>query len=58
MIGSNIDVLNDLAEVPEGRWFFGLIYRVERFVIEKFPDEFKSKHEYLNICAAVSIRQV
>ena len=43
-------MLNDLAETPEGRSFFGLIPRLQKFVIEKYPDEFKfTKHEDLNL---------
>ena len=44
-----MDVLDDLAEMPEGRSFFGLIPRLQRFIVEKYSDEFKFKHEDLNI---------
>jgi len=44
-----MDVLNNLAEVSAGRSLFGHMHRLQRFVIEKFPNEFKFKHEDLNI---------
>ena len=49
LVTSNMNVLNDLLEIPAGQTFFGLIPRLQRFVIEKFPDDFKFKHEDLNL---------
>ena len=49
IVGANMEVVKDMAEIPPGETFFGHIPRIQRFVMEKYPLEFQFKLKDLHL---------
>ena len=58
LTSSNLNVFSELAEIPYRRNFYGYLPRMQRFVNEKFPDEFNFKLEELSLQSEEVIQSV